>query len=54
MAKTMPEAMAELRRDVTRWKIELAQLKTIGDRELIGRIHSWIEEADSILERWDR
>lgn len=53
MAKTMKEAMTELRRDVTRWKAEIAQLKAEGDQDLIERIQNWINEADRILDRWD-
>lgn len=53
MAKTIEEAMAELRRDVTRWNAELAQLKAQGQHDLVQRINHWIKEAEDILARWD-
>ena len=53
MAKTMREAMGELRRDVARWKDEIGQLKTEGDQDVIDRLQRWIAEADHILDRWD-
>ncbi len=52
MAKTMEEAMAELRRDVIRWKAEIAQLQAAGNHDIVERIKEWIAEADRILDRW--
>jgi hypothetical protein len=53
MAKTMEEAMSELRRDVERWHTEIVKLGAEGHHELVERIRFWIAEAEGILARWD-
>jgi anti-sigma-K factor RskA len=53
MAKTIEEAMSELRRDVARWQAELSQFKDQGQRDVVEKMKVWIEEAERILARWD-
>lgn len=53
VAKTIEEAMAELRRDVARWNGEMAELKAQGQLDIVERVKEWIAEAERILARWD-
>jgi len=54
MSKTLEEAMAEFRRDVARWRTEMAELKAQGQHDLVARVKGWIEESERILNRWDK
>lgn len=53
MVKTIEEAMDELRRDVARWNVEIAQLQEQGQHELVTKMKRWIEEAERVLTRGD-
>ena len=54
LAKTIEEAMTELRRDVARWHSEMANLRAQGQHDLVERMKGCIEEAERILHRWEK
>jgi hypothetical protein len=52
MVKTREEFLADLGRDVDRWKAELAQVEAkMPGTSLAAEIRSWITEAEGIISK---
>ena len=49
MAKTVREAVEDLRRDVARWKAEIKELAGDGHSDLGIQLTAWIAEAERII-----
>ena len=51
MVEHMRQAMAALRRDIARWKIEMAQAKADTNAELSDVILKWIKDGEDLISK---
>jgi phage host-nuclease inhibitor protein Gam len=49
MVRDISEAIADLKRDIERWKSEMAGVQAAGQRELAAQIRRWIAEGEKII-----
>lgn len=49
MVRDISEAITDLKRDIGRWKSEMAGAQAAGQRELAAQIRRWIAEGEKII-----
>ncbi len=49
MVKTIDEFIAGMRRNISRWKADIAVLEAQGAAELIPVVNSWLEAGEKII-----
>lgn len=47
--RDITEAIADLKRDIERWKAEMAGTRAAGQQELAAQIRRWIAEGEKII-----
>ena len=52
MARDMSQFFAYLRRDVNRWKSDIATFEAEGQFEIAAAIKDWVAEAERIIKQF--